>query len=186
MFYLGVIRQKWNFFNEFTIYVKSLKSINGDKVLNSLINKKENDEYFDVDDLADLETLIFMDSTKTIVELFNEICPLVNEIKTFDMDDMYDLKSFLLMYIEKFVTDEEEAMALKEVIGIRNDLFGRAWASVRRDGYVEGEAKGEAKGEVKTEIRIIKNMLKKGYSIENISQIVGLDEYKVLNLIESF
>ncbi|MBR5503674.1 MAG: hypothetical protein IKV87_04450 [Methanobrevibacter sp.] len=108
----------------------------------------------------------------------NEICPLVNEIKTFDMEDIYDLKLFLLMYIEKFVTDEEEAMALKEVIGMRDDLFGRAWASVRRDGYVEGE--------VKTEIRIINNMLKKGYSIENISQIVGLDESKVLNLIESF
>lgn len=34
-----VIRRKWNQFNEFTIHIKSLKSIDGDKTLNTIKQK---------------------------------------------------------------------------------------------------------------------------------------------------
>ena len=58
-----VIRRKWNQFNEFTIYIKSLKSIDGDKTLNTIKQKIRNNE-LNEDDIAELETIIFMRSEK--------------------------------------------------------------------------------------------------------------------------
>ena len=54
-----VIRRKWNLFNEFTIYIKSLKSIDGNKTLNRIKQRIKNNEVNN-EDIADLETIIFI------------------------------------------------------------------------------------------------------------------------------
>ena len=167
-----VIRRRWNFFNEFTIYVKSLKSIDGDKVLNSLKKKSRFDDDFTGDDIVDLLTIIFMKSVKTTVELLKEICLLVNEINALDEKELYDIKTFLLMYVKKFVEDKQEARILEELIGMRNDLYGRTWASVRNRAFLEGEA------------RLVRNMLDNGYDLDTISKITSLDKEYISNLIE--
>ena len=54
-----VIKRRWNLFGEFTIYIKSLKSIGGDKALNNIKQKIKNNE-LNNDDITDLETIIFI------------------------------------------------------------------------------------------------------------------------------
>ena len=54
-----------------------------------------------------------------------------------------------------------------------------ACVAAKEDGYAEGEAKGEAKGR-----RLIAlGMLTKGYSVDIISDLTGLTETEIRNLI---
>lgn len=166
-----VIRRKWNLFNEFTIYIKSLKSIDGNKTLNRIKQKIKNNEVNN-EDIADLETIIFMKSDKSVVELLWEIATLVNCIENMDGNELYDLKMFLEMYVRKFVDDEYEAQKLMELIEMKKDLYHRTVDTIMS----RGESKGEA--------RIINNLLKNGFTLDEICAMVNLEKNYVLNLLK--
>ena len=166
-----VIKRKWNLFNEFTIYIKSLKSIDGNKTLNRIKQKIKNNEVNN-EDIADLETIIFMKSDKSVVELLWEIATLVNCIENMDGNEIYDLKMFLEMYVRKFVDDEYEAEKLMELIEMKKDLYHRTVDTIMS----RGESKGEA--------RIINNLLKNGFTLDEICAMVNLEKNYVLNLLK--
>ena len=182
-----VIRRNWNFFGEFTIYIKSLKAIDGDITLNMIKQKIKNNE-LNNDDITDLETIIFMKSEKTVVELLREICILVNEIENIDEKIIYDLKTFLIMYIKKFVEDEYEAERLMELIGMRKDLFHRTVDTIRNQGIKEGEAKGEIKGEIRgkraTELKFVRDLLDNDFDLDDISNIFSLEKSYLSDLLK--
>ena len=163
--------RKWNLFNEFTIYIKSLKSIDGNKTLNRIKQRIKNNEVNN-EDIADLETIIFMKSDKSVVELLWEIATLVNCIENMDGNELYDLKMFLEMYVRKFVDDEYEAQKLMELIEMKKDLYHRTVDTI----FSRGEAKGEA--------RIINNLLKNGFTLDEICAMVNLEKNYVLNLLK--
>ena len=162
-----VIRRKWNLFNEFTIYIKSLKSIDGNKTLNRIKQRIKNNEVNN-EDIADLETIIFMKSDKSVVELLWEIATLVNCIENMDGNELYDLKMFLEMYVRKFVDDEYEAQKLMELIEMKKDLYHRTVDTIM--------SRGEAK--------IINNLLENGFTLDEICAMVNLEKNYVLNLLK--
>lgn len=162
-----VIRRKWNLFNEFTIYIKSLKSIDGNKTLNGIKQRIKNNEVNN-EDIADLETIIFMKSDKSVVELLWEIATLVNCIENMDGNELYDLKMFLEMYVRKFVDDEYEAQKLMELIEMKKDLYHRTVDTIM--------SRGEAK--------IINNLLENGFTLDEICAMVNLEKNYVLNLLK--
>ena len=124
------------------------------------------------EDIADLETIIFMKSDKSVVELLWEIATLVNCIENMDGNELYDLKMFLEMYVRKFVDDEYEAQKLMELIEMKKDLYHRTVDTI----FSRGEAKGEA--------RIINNLLKNGFTLDEICAMVNLEKNYVLNLLK--
>ena len=170
-----VIRRKWNLFNEFTIYIKSLKSIDGNKTLNRIKQRIKNNEVNN-EDIADLETIIFMKSDKSVVELLWEIATLVNCIENMDGNELYDLKMFLEMYVRKFVDDEYEAQKLMELIEMKKDLYHRTVDTIF--------SRGEAKGRSIAEARIINNLLENGFTLDEICAMVNLEKNYVLNLLK--
>ena len=175
-----VIKRKWNLFNEFTIYIKSLKSIDGNKTLNNIKQKIKNNE-LNNDDIADLETVIFMDSDKSVVELLWEICNLVNQIENMDEKVIYDLKMFLEMYIKKFVVDEYEAINLMELLEMKKDLFHRTVDTI----ISRGEEIGETRGEVRGEAKVINALLDNDFSLDDICNMTNFDRKHILNIINN-
>lgn len=120
------------------------------------------------EDIADLETIIFMKSDKSVVELLWEIATLVNCIENMDGNELYDLKMFLEMYVRKFVDDEYEAQKLMELIEMKKDLYHRTVDTIM--------SRGEAK--------IINNLLENGFTLDEICAMVNLEKNYVLNLLK--
>ena len=120
------------------------------------------------EDIADLETIIFMKSDKSVVELLWEIATLVNCIENMDGNELYDLKMFLEMYVRKFVDDEYEAQKLMELIEMKKDLYHRTVDTIM--------SRGEAK--------IINNLLENGFTLDEICAMVNLEKKYVLNLFK--
>lgn len=170
-----VIKRRWNLFGEFTIYIKSLKSIDGDKTLNRIKQKIRNNE-LNNDDISDLETVIFMKSEKSVVELLWEIAYLVNEIENIDENIIYDLKMFLEMYIKKFVEDEYEREKLMELVEVKKDLFRSTVDTIYN--------RGEARGKEVTERKFVRDLIDNDFKVEDISNIFGLDKGYILDLLE--
>lgn len=56
----------------------------------------------------------------------------------------------------------------------RADGWSEGWAEGWAEGWVEGRAEGIAKGIEQRNIEIAKNMLRKGLSAEDISEMTGL------------
>ena len=109
---------------------------------------------------------------KSVVELLWEIATLVNCIENMDGNEIYDLKMFLEMYVRKFVDDEYEAEKLMELIEMKKDLYHRTVDTIMS----RGESKGEA--------RIINNLLKNGFTLDEICAMVNLEKNYVLNLLK--
>ena len=128
------------------------------------------------EDIADLETIIFMKSDKSVVELLWEIATLVNCIENMDGNELYDLKMFLEMYVRKFVDDEYEAQKLMELIEMKKDLYHRTVDTIF--------SRGEAKGRSIAEARIINNLLENGFTLDEICAMVNLEKNYVLNLLK--
>ena len=120
------------------------------------------------EDIADLETIIFMKSDKSVVELLWEIATLVNCIENMDGNELYDLKMFLEMYVRKFVDDEYEAQKLMELIEMKKDLYHRTVDTIM--------SRGEAK--------IINNLLENGFTSDELCAMVNLEKNYVLNLLK--
>ena len=180
------ITREWNFGAPFTIYVKSLKAIDGDKTLNRIKEKNKNNELTD-EDITDLELIIFMKSEKSVVELLWEISDFVNEIQNIDEKEIYDLKMFLYMYVRKFVKDEGEVEKLMERISMKGDLFDRTAKTVENIGFKKGEAvgvkKGEARGIKKGEVGIIRKFLDNGFTVDEFCALGNLDKDYVMSLL---
>ena len=166
-----VIRRKWNQFNEFTIHIKSLKSIDGDKTLNTIKQKIKNNELTN-EDITDLETIIFMKSEKSVRELLWAIAYLINDIQNIDEKVIYDLKMFLEMYIKKFIDDKFEAEMLMELIELKKDLFHSTVDFI----LYRGEARGEAK--------VINALLDNDFTLDEICAMTKFDKSHVLDLLQ--
>ena len=125
-------------------------------------NNKLNNE-----DIAELETIIFMRSEKSVVELLWEIAFLINKIENISEDVINDLKMFLEMYIKKFVEDKNEAERLMELVEMKKDLFH----STADTFIIRGEAK------------VIKAMLDNGFSLDEICNMTSFDKNYLLEIL---
>ena len=91
------------------------------------------------------------------------------------LDDLSKDKYYALLY------DEEEKKAYENKC-ILEDAIEDSYSSGYDSGKSEGYSSGLNDGESKKSIEIVKNMLKKNMSIEDISDVTGLtiEEIKTL------
>lgn len=91
------------------------------------------------------------------------------------LDDLSKDKYYALLY------DEEEKKAYENKC-ILEDAIENSYSSGYDSGKSEGYSSGLNDGESKKSIEIVKNMLKKNMSIEDISDVTGLtiEEIKIL------
>lgn len=85
-------------------------------------------------------------------------------------------KGYLVDYLKRkeFRVMLQEKMTLDEFKNI-----------IKRQGEIEGEARGEARGKVKGEANLIQMMLDNGLSKSQISEVTGLSEETIENLLKT-
>ena len=94
------------------------------------------------------------------------------------LDDLSKDKYYALLY------DEEEKKAYENKC-ILEDAIEDSYSSGYDSGKSEGYSSGLNDGESKKSIEIVKNMLKKNMSIEDISDVTGLTLEEINNLREN-
>ena len=124
--------------------------------------------------------------------------PYNEDIDDWDMRFMKILTSRSISYTEELAGDYED---LKEVARLMREYSENTWNLIyydkdameesiritdlnfaKEEGLDEGEKKGERKGKLKRLIEIAKEMLKKGISIDDISEITYLPKEEILKL----
>ena len=124
--------------------------------------------------------------------------PYNEDIDDWDMRFMKILTSRSISYIEELAGDYEDlkdvARLMKEYSeDTSNLIYYDKYAMeesnritdlklAKEEGLDEGEKKGERKGKLKHLIEIAKEMLKKGISIDDISEITYLPKEEILKL----
>ena len=79
--------------------------------------------------------------------------------------------------LEYISTNDEERLIIEKIIEGRNDFY-----SAKNTAREEGKEEGLKEGEKNKSIEIAKNMLKKGYKIEDISELSCLTVDEIKNL----
>ena len=105
--------------------------------------------------------------------------------------EQYDIsKSSYLQQIDEAVNKVKEdsgremeymTLAMK-MLDERKDAFEQGEARGRAEGEATGLAKGRAEGERASQIKTIKRMLSRGLSLEEISDMIGLELYEAERL----
>ena len=188
--------EKWHHNDVFTIYVISLKDKDGLESLNRIKSKIKNKETFNGEDIVSLISIVFMKSQFSEKELLFQVADLTNKGK-FESDFKKDqVKSILLILGDKFIKDIEELEHFKVIImmgsGHLSSIMAREKENykkeVREEFIEEGISKGidigYEKGDENRAISIVKRMLEKDVSIEDISEFTGLSVEKINSLKE--
>ena len=188
--------EKWHHNDVFTIYVVSLKDKDGLESLNRIKSKIKNKETFNGEDIVSLISIVFMKSQFSEKELLFQVADLTNKGK-FESDFKKDqVKSILLILGDKFIKDIEELEHFKVIImmgsGHLSSIMAREKENykkeVREEFIEEGISKGidigYEKGDENRAISIVKRMLEKDVSIEDISEFTGLSVEKINSLKE--
>ena len=98
------------------------------------------------------------------------------------LDDLSKDKYYALLYDEEEKKAYENKCILEDAI---EDAKENGYSSGYDSGKSEGYSSGLNDGESKKSIEIVKNMLKKNMSIEDISDVTGLTIDEINNLREN-
>jgi flagellar biosynthesis/type III secretory pathway protein FliH len=88
-------------------------------------------------------------------------------------------KAYRRWEYDMIVDNLEEERKAEKLAAQLAESEARGRAEAEAEGEARGEVKGETKGEAKTKAAIAKNMLEIGYSIEDISTIIGMTREEV-------
>ncbi len=155
----------------FTMHVKSFKEFSEKKALNDIKSKlKQNKELSDNDYLK-LSVIPFMKSDKKIDKVLWDVCSLVNKIKDSDDKRLDALRCGLVVLAEKFVSNKNRKRRIFELIKMEGSYFYELY----------GKDKVEQGRDEKAH-EVIRNLLKRGFDIEDISQIVGMPVHDIKSI----
>lgn len=103
--------------SRFSIYVHSLKSIDGDKFINEMLSKIEHEEYFTEKELLMISLLCFMESEKDINTTILDSAELITNIPGLKNDIAQFAKGIVLMLCDKFVKDKLLNKRITNLVG---------------------------------------------------------------------
>lgn len=100
--------------------VFSLKQLDGDKILNDIKIKIENNEELN-ENIIDLSLLSFYKSKRKPEEILYETCSLTKQIKNIEQEELEWIQISHLVFIDKFVQDDDEKKKYFEEMGLDSD-----------------------------------------------------------------
>ena len=127
----------------------SLKNIDGNKKINSISKKIENNEKLTPTEILALKLMPFTSYKETTEEITLKTAQLTNKITTLTIDELNNIKYIQQAVCSKVIKKEHQQPIMEE-IKMRNTLYDQA----RKEGKTEGrnEGKNEMKNEITNEI----------------------------------
>lgn len=151
--------------------IKFLKNYEGDERLKNVeIKIKDNNELIPFD-ILDLIMIPFFKMSKEPEEVLKEICKLVNEITNLSDEHSDILFWGLWLTSEIFIEDEDE----REKVRTMTLINGSSINEILHKKEYELTYKVKEEGREERNIEIAGNMLNKGYALNEISEITGLN-----------
>ena len=157
-----VLRISENFVHKIKIY--SLRNIDGDKIINKITDKVNNNEKLTLDEYIDLVIIGYYGSEDKVRNIKKSVEILTN-IKD-ETQDMEKLITFQYMMFNKFVRIYDELEKIEGEFEMRLPAFER---SLKREREQE-------------RLCIARNMLNKGVSIETIKEYIDLTTEQINSL----
>lgn len=138
----------------------SLKNIDGNKKINSISKKIENNEKLTPTEILALKLMPFTSYKEPTEEITLKTAQLTNKITTLTIDELNNIKYIQQAVCSKVIKKEHQQPIMEE-IKMRNTLYDQA----RKEGIKEGKTEGINIGEnkKKTEIKNeITTLIQKG------------------------
>ncbi len=152
-----------------------LKEYDGNEKLKNIKKKINNNEKLTFNEIIDLVLMALFKHSRPIEEVIEEVCYLTTKLVDATPDERNLLRWGLLLISDKYITDYEKLKELRHVIIMNNDtIYGalHRYFNFEKEEYANTK-KQEWKIEEKEEIA--NNMLNKGYSLKEISEITQLN-----------
>ena len=171
----------------YEMFTTSLKDFNGEDIRSNLKKKIKNNEEFTEQDVMDFVLTPLMKIETNIVDFIRENVHLVKKVKASE-EDLLFIESMLIMEIDNFVQDEELNRIIKGELRMKlsiiDEIVDDIWEEAREGVIAEGIEKGEKIGIEKNKIQVAKNMIKKGYSEDEVLEISGITNKQLLTLLK--
>lgn len=148
----------------FPIYIHSLKSFDGDIIINSINNKITNKEHLIDDELILLTLVPFMTNSKNIEQSILRTTQLLTNINDIDYDISQFVKGIELILADKFITTESIKTTVVNLLG-GNMKIVEEYAQRIADEKVEEDRK-----------QTVINLSNEGFTIDEIAR---LTKYKL-------
>ena len=142
----------------------SLKNIDGNKKINSISKKIENNEKLTPTEILALKLMPFTSYKETTEEITLKTAQLTNKITTLTIDELNNIKYIQQAVCSKVIKKEHQQPIMEE-IKMRNTLYDQARKEGKTEGRNEGrkEGRNEGKNEMKNEItNEITTLIQKG------------------------
>ena len=119
----------------------SLKNIDGNKKINSISKKIENNEKLTPTEILALKLMPFTSYKETTEEITLKTAQLTNKITTLTIDELNNIKYIQQAVCSKVIKKEHQQPIMEE-IKMRNTLYDQA----RKEGIKEGIKEGKTEG----------------------------------------
>lgn len=174
----NVIKYHINDETSYEMFTTSLKDFNGDEIRDGLKYKIKNNIKFNEEDVMDFVLTPLMKIDSNIGDFIRENVYLVKKIKATEKDILF-MEAMLVMEIDNFVRDEELNRIIKGELRMKLSIIDE----IVDDILEEGEEKGIVIGTEKNKIQVAKDMIKEGYSEEEILKISRITSKQLLTLL---
>lgn len=178
----NVIEYHINNKNSYEMFTASLKDFDGEEIRDKLKIKIKNNQKFTEQDVMDFVLTPLMKIDNSIVDFIRENVNLVKKIKA-SQEDILFMESMLLMEIDNFVQDNELNRRIKGELRMKLSIIDEIVDDIMNEGIAEGRIEGIAEGIENTKLQVAKDMLKEGYSEEEILKISKITSKQLLTLL---
>lgn len=158
--------------------VFSFKNYNGEQKFNNIKYKITNNVKLEKKDLLELSLIPLMKSENTTEAQVIKTVEIATKIKTNTQEEINKLMDRLHILIDKFVKNEKYKLKLMEDITMASTALKAYGEKIKKEYITIGEEKGIKKNKIET----AKELLSRGYPIEEIISITKLNKEQIKTL----
>ncbi|WP_305556140.1 hypothetical protein [Methanobrevibacter sp. V74] len=165
----------------YIMHMISLKKFKATDIFKNIENKLKNSEEITDEDIASLQVIVYTDYEESPLNILIKARNLFEKIAEKSKMDINEKKAIIYLFdvLSTNMLDDSESKQYEEKSYMLLNPMDRY---CERKGREEGREEGRLEGRQEVKFGIAKNMIKKGYSIEDIVEITGLSKKNILNI----
>ena len=155
----------------YTMHVISLKDFRASTIFKNIENKLENNEKITDEDIASLQVIVYTDYEESEFEVLIEARFLLERISMQSELDINDKKAIIYLFdvlSANMLSDVEREKYGEEMYMLLNPM----------DRFLEN--KGRKEGRKEGKVDVARNLLERGFSVEEVVEITGLSKKDIL------
>lgn len=156
----------------------SLKDYDGDKFLNSIRDKIENNKEITMEEAYHLAYLPFYKNKMEAKEVLGEVLLLTNKIKGITQEEKDILKSGQTIAIDQFIKNPKEKKEFIEVLKMESETLN----IIKKEGIQEGIEQGIQEGREQGIFGVAEKMVKSKMPVSKIMEFTGLSKEQIENI----